>query len=542
MNSVKSLVVLLSVLLISCPAIFLPSVAAQSDNQIKPSGAMPDPCLFPNPPSYCAPPPVPVPKDERKGIVLGIASVIRQDAIMGDQDLRGPANPKSNLEILNETGSGYVRLWVDMGVLQPTASSTSTIRTNPRSKLLIESLDGQIIEAKRNGLKVILTVHHSYPTWVVWYRGSNRPSGTCGDRKNIDREICQRVPEELDERSPWGRFIAFLVREYGFNQNKTDAARPDYNRYVDFLEVVNEPNLTHRTPEKRTKGGRLVIALDVADMFVTAQKIVRDRNRALRDAGLLDPRATTLKLAGPATADTLMDGRITNYQEFTEELLLALKRRDFTAGSGFVWSHHAYIDFEEQRNCAPGDAGCSRTPHCPDYDDNRRRQKALSKINSVAWVEKTLRDGVGGYRWSGMRDGNNNPAIFITEAGVRLDQVVNIYWCHINGLRQPVDPGHDDYPDFAQAVKDNMGVIKEWQAELVGSSFNRLTTGPLSRGVMLIQNYLGYTDPIYDTGMRNYSGTCADWEADPRNAGSICTGENGGERPLFKKWRELPTP
>lgn len=305
--------------------------------------------------------------------------------------------------------------------------------------------------------------------------------------------------------------------------------------------MVNEPNLTHRTPEKRTRGGRPVIALDVAEMFVTAQAIVRKQNAALREAGDLDAGATTLKLAGPATADTLKDGEGPNYQKFTEELLPALGRRNFVAGSGFVWSHHAHKDMEGQRNCAPGGRGCKRTPHCPDYDDAQSARGALSKINSVAWVVKTLDEGVGGYRWRGMRDPDGHPAVFITEAGVRLDQLVKIYWCHL-GLPEPVAFGSPGYEAFAQAVGERMGEIKNWQAAFVESSFNRMTRPPLGRGVLLFTNYLTYTDPVYDTGLSDFTGTCADWNSNPRTARFICTGEGGAARPLYEKWKLLRAP
>jgi hypothetical protein len=331
------------------------------------------------------------------------------------------------------------------------------------------------------------------------------------------------------------------VREYGFTKDKTNSSSADYHRYVDFLEIVNEPNLTHRTQQKR-HGDRLVIALNVAEMFETAQTIVSKRNASLRPVQL-DAGATTIKLAGPATADTLKnDKKLTSYQEFTEELLLALKRRDFRAGGGFVWSHHNYKDMEEQRNCAPGDSRCKRTPHCFDYDTEKLQQRVLSKINSAAWVENKLDAGFGGYRWRGMRDKDDNPAIFLTEGGVRLDQVVNIYWCYL-GLPQPVDPNDPNYPAFVQAVKEKMNDIKAWQAGFVGKSFDLMSQGSLSKGILLFTNYLTYTDPTNDTGMFNFVGTCAEWESDPRNAGFICSGENGlPPRPLYDRWQLLRTP
>jgi hypothetical protein len=471
----------------------------------------------------------------------------------------------SNISILNDSATGYVRLWVDMAAFMPHPTFGNFIRVDPNTKPLIESLDAQIVEAKRNGLKVILTVNHRYPTWVVWYNGNKAPSGLCmnpcesleGEAKktceqseefrrwerNNKREVCKRVPRSLDESSPWGGFISFLVSEYGFTTDKTNPGDPAHNRYVDFLEVVNEPNLTHRTPERRTKGGRLVIALDVADMFVTSQKIVRDQNAALRAAGKLAVGATTIKLAGPATADTLKnDRKLTDYQEFTEELLRALDRSGFVAGSGFVWTHHNHLDVEEQRYCLGSEGGgtCAPTAHCPGYGKGR----TISPVNSAAWVQKKLDNGVGGYRWGGLRDGGGNPAIFLTEGGARLNQVINIYWCQL-GLPRPVkydptNPNDPAYLAFTQAVKERMGDIKTRQAALVESSFNLMTRGSLSKGILLFTNYLNYTDPKYDTGMFDYAGTCADWNS--RAPENICTGENGSERPLFGTWKSLRSP
>lgn len=548
MNKAKSL--LLFSLITSCLWIFALNATTQNDNRLRPLGAVPDPCAFPNPPSYCIPTPTPTPiqRDERKGIVLGPASVLRPYTVPEDQDLRGPSNGKSNIEILNESGTGYVRLWVDWSVLQPYPSFGNFIRVDPNTKPLIEALDAQIKEAKKNSLKVILTVHHSYPTWTVWYRGKP-PSGSCNEDRNRNHKICQRVPSNLGESSPWSGFIGFLVSEYGFTKDKVNpekSSQPEYNRYVDVLEIVNEPNLTLRTPQRQQQG-RLVIALNVAEMFETAQKIVRRQNNTLRMIGNLDPGATTIKLAGPATSDTVRnDGNFKSYQDFTTDLLRALKDRGFVAGSGFVWTHHNYLDTEEQRHCTEEDSHCSNT-YCTDYYNERVKKDALSEINSAAWVEKSLRRGVGGYKWQGMQDKNGNPAIFLTEGGVRLHQVIKIYWCQL-GLPHPLNPSNPAYMSFIQAVDAKRAEIKDKQADLVGKSFALMSQGPLSRGILLFTNYLTYTDPAYDTGMFDYIGPCGsrenpnegDWY--DRAPNSICTGENGAERPLYEKWKSLQTP
>lgn len=491
---------------------------------------------------------------------------------------------RTNISILNDSDTGYVRLWVDWSVLQPYPTPLNLIRDDPNAKPLVESLDAQIVEARKNGLKVILTVIHRYPKWVVWYYGKKPLSGPClnpcesleGEahetckqseafkrwKKENDLKVCERMPLGLYESSPWGEFISFLVSEYGFTKDKTNPCDPAHNRYVDFLEVVNEPNLTHipRNGKKRTDGGGLTLALDVADMFVTAQKIVRDRNAALRlppppSAPKLDAGATTIKLAGPATSDTMR--RNQDYQEFTEELLRALDRRNFEARRGFVWTHHNYLDVEEQRNCVEGDAGCPQTSICDGYREERRipgrrpRPRRISKLNSAAWVQKRLAEGVGGYRWGGMRDSADNPAIFLTEGGARLSQLMEIYYCKL-GIPKPIKrdaekPDDLHYIAFEQKVAAKIGDIKRKQAEVVRESFGKMSRGRLSKGILLFTNYLTYTDPINDSGMFDYAPPCGptqeradDWY--DRSGGNICTGEGGIERTLFDKWKSLRSP
>ena len=146
-------------------------------------------------------------------------------------------------------------------------------------------------------------------------------------------------------------------------------------------------------------------------------------------------------------------------------------------------------------------------------------------------------EGFGGYRWRGMRDADGNPAVFLTEGGARLDRLVEMYWCYL-GIPRPVKSASDPaYPAFSQAVAERMGVIKDWQAGFVESSFNLMSGRPLGKGILLFTNYLTYSDPAYDTGMFDFPLTCADW-----NLQTVCTGENGSWRPLFEKWKILRTP
>lgn len=100
-----------------------------------------------------------------------------------------------------------------------------------------------------------------------------------------------------------------------------------------------------------------------------------------------------------------------------------------------------------------------------------------------------------------------------------------------------------DYIAFKQNVIANMETIKRWQAELVRESFDLASRGPSSKGIALFTNYLTYTDPQYDTGMFDYAGSCDQYvERADRIFGDICTGQDGGERPLFGAWKSLRTP
>jgi hypothetical protein len=608
MNRIKAF--LLLVIFLTFSLVLLPKVTGQG-TQIKPSGAQFDPCLLPNPPSYCPPPPEPdaTPRDFRKGIALGPASVLRTNEFGWDQDLLGPGGKKTNLSILNDTGTGYLRLWVSWPALQPERSlellnetSLRYIEKDTREEnspaALLNSLDHQIKVAQRNGLRVILTIDHNYPTWI---NNEPLPKEVKDELKKVRAQLSQsrRVPDRLGVWSEWGNWVTFLVRRYGFappkiESNRFDAnglsveckadltqeACSDYLRYVDFLEVVNEPNHT-LWPQGTDKNP--FMARKVARMFKTAQQIVRDNSAA---------GVTALKLAGPATSDTLKDdARNTNYQRFTLQLFKELRDIAFEADENLSWSHHNYLDVEEQRNCPPGVKRCARPVICVGSDCREAApcityrkavgKKRLSRENSAAWVESTLAKGAGGYRWTGMTEKNLKPAILLTEGGARLNKVWEIYGCRLDipkaplphlcrcltniGLpfpcrKAPEDPlggecivevdfGNPDYLAFSQAVQGKMGIIETWQAKLVENSFKLMTQpGPMSNGVALFTNYLAYTDPIYDTGMFNYAGTCEDYRkrAMPNRAfGDICPGE-GGEpqdgRPLFRMWQAIPIP
>lgn len=531
---------LLLVLAIASASIFLTrEVAGQKkDGDISPQLVLD--CRFN--PTICATPtptPTPVypPKDFMKGVVMGPITRFRSPDTNGDiggpDDLLGPNLPqlpslKPNMTILNESGTGVVRLWADWPTLQPseadlkyiedgnfrnvTASDFTSnivnledIESDSRTSAFIANLDAQIIRAKENGLKVILTAYR-FPMWATY------PHFVFGSN---GRDPLFRVPPSLAVNSHWGKWINFLVRRYGLS-NETRASK----RYIDFLEVCNEPNLQMWPQREDDKiNGNLVIARNVARMFRTAQKIVETYNRDITGQFEAD-RPSTLNLAGPGTADLSQRkapqkaAKSTGYDIFTRALLKELE--GFEAQPFFAWSHHNYTDIEDRRE-EESQRNKKGELEAPDYQ----------VTNSAAWVRRLLvvgeRKGNDIYKWTGWPD-KANPALLLTEGGARLNGLVTKYSIPANDLM----------------------TLKIKQAQLVEYNFY-LMAGKipgkerLGRGIALVSNYLTYSEPCADTGLFDFTGTKAEFleRGAPKPKGcsnSVFTGEGGGERYLYSTW------
>lgn len=532
----------------------------------------------------------------RKSVSLGAAPAVSVNEIGGPQDLlykyRTTDSPCSttpgelkaesdkdtakkgdaNILILKESGTTWVKLWIDWAALQPyswfdlaafqsyspeklrelESDITQNSVTRRTARFLI-NLDGQIRTAHKEKLQVILTLNQSYPLWANGSRDKGcqltgnkacsltgkadmyGPVPICDEdcrkandrtfvgRKREPRDSYGKIPTDLGVNGPWGRWINFLVARYGITKDKIDGTRQpcsynfngagcgDYFRYVDFLEIVNEPNYTHwpqRADDERD--GTLVMALYVARMFRTAKAIVDKRNAELlatKDPKL-DPGPTTITLLGPATADNAnTNTRVTSYFEFNRELLKRLDAMDFEPGNIFAWSHHNYGDVERWRDGRP-----------------RSSDPKENETNSSAWTRRLLLVGVDGYTWNGW-GGAGNPQVLITESGARLNRISEIW-----GIRM-----------------GDVAALKQQQAFLVSHNFYTMDAGPLSTGIAMVNNYLTYSDPAYDTGLRDFIGTLPAWRAracglDDMGTPIVCranTGLNGEARPVYFVWRVL---
>jgi hypothetical protein len=471
-----------------------------------------------------------------------------------------------NLKILRDSNATWVRLWADWTKLQPGDPAVQqpgdplnppfrydfvNIDTNPETRELIKNLDQQIRVARltqttRGGtFKVVLTAY-AFPVWS---------HGFTTDPMGMDRNPAYRVPADRTVFGPWGKWMRFLVERYGFSQEKANAVRDgtdcrqagnfehpacvDYRRYVDFIEVTNEPNTQmwpQREPDSET--GRLVMPLLVAEMFDTAQEVVTEQNAKLRREGRLGSAATTVSLTGPGTLDA-GGGRCqgedrrglpcqnpmtcTTYGRFSTALLRALRERDFRAKSYFAWSHHNYRDVEcdrEVRSVVRN--GQLATPDYP-------------STNSAAWVRRLLVVGVDEgrdrYRWTGWPRAGR-PELLLTEGGARLNGLVEKYSIDFNDYRG----------------------LKNKQAALVKRNFDRMSDERgLGEGIAMVSQYLTYTDPCFDSGLFDYVYSCEpvpgsnkeSWEQRATQCGlrrpDRCSGQYGRKRPLFDVWRRLPS-
>jgi hypothetical protein len=401
----------------------------------------------------------------RRMVVLGPSGTINPG---GSHDYRNA----SNRLFFSDTRTRWARFWADWPTLEPNPCQLDTTR--------LAALDAQIARAKRDGLKVILTLYR-FPTWANGTAAltAEQLAATMPDRKTATdpetkaKSLLMRYPDDVSETSAFGRFLTTLVTRYSRN----NARRPVLDAVVDFIELCNEPNYTwwpqqapSTDPANPYATSTITIAGVVARMFATAQRITA------RYGG--EPM-----LCGPGLSDTTDGGRLrTAYHSFTERLLPALAALSFVPGAKFAWSHHNYTDVTY-------DMGAGSTFPGAATDPTRLTNRAAD----------TRRRLVG--RWAGWPAADAaNPQVLLTEGGVTLPNIT-ARW----------------------GITDRAAQLAK-QAELVQRNWNRMAvnTGE-GAGIAMIGYYLWYTDPNYDCGLAE-------------------TFESGGAtRPAYKTWKALPS-
>jgi len=407
----------------------------------------------------------------RKCVSMGPLDTPRGD----DQDLR----LDGNVGLLTSTRTPWVKVWARWDQIQPLPPSAVRVDqldddVNP-GRPFLAALDAQVEVARALDPPVgVIICLWRFPGWA---------NATEGVAEDLPGNL-ELFPEDRLKRSIYeAGDPKATIKPLAYRVPPREELEPGgaWGRWVDFLyrrylrngehvvlEIANEPNIQWWPQRDPTPGddpfaqGELVSARSAATMMVTAQAIgERHGERML--------------IAGPGTwdgpkgdASVIRDSRLyTDYATFTEALLDELEARDFVAGPRFVWTQHNYND-TVFRHGHPG----------------RPRNRA-------AHARELL---VG--RWRGFprrnRDGMS-PEVWLTEGGA--------------DLRAKTVAG--DRRAQARLLRENWDLM----ADRAGDG----------AGIGMVTNYLGYSAPTFDTGLR-----------DPLDAG-------GAPRPVEDTWRRLPS-
>ena len=401
----------------------------------------------------------------RRMVVLGPSGTITPGS---SHDYRQAGNRR----FFAETGTRWVRMWADWPTLMPDARGFAPA--------IIDSLDEQIALARRDGLRIVLTLYR-FPTWA---NGVDQMSQADLDAAAPDRmaaggsatsakSLLFKYPDDVSPGSAWGDFVDRIASRY----SAANLARPSLDATVDVLEIGNEPNLQwwpqqgpSNDPANRFGAGDVVVHDVLARMFATAKTIVaRYGNEPM--------------LGGPASADSVGDTRLrTGYDTLATRLLPALAAAGFTAGARFVWTHHNYTDVTFDQgpgSTAPASTGVHTTNFAADM-----RARLIA----------------GG--WAGWPAANPaDPGIMLTEGGVTIQSIRRTDRWNIQ------DPA-------AQRAK---------QAELIALSRERMASTADGTGIAVTSNYLWYTDPNFDSGLCD----------------TLASG--GATRPAYTTWGGLPS-
>jgi hypothetical protein len=403
----------------------------------------------------------------RRMVVLGPSGTINPGT---SHDYRQAGNRR----FFAETGTRWVRMWADWPTLMPTANGFATA--------IIDSLDEQIALARRDGLRIVLTLYR-FPTWANGIDGMSQAEldATMPDRRTATQPDTSaksplfRYPDVVTPQSAWGDFVDRIASRYSAG----NPARPSLDATIDVLEITNEPNLQWWPQQGRSTTadpfapGPLVVHDVLARMFATAKTIVaRYGNQPM--------------LGGPGLADSVGDTRLrTGYGTLANSLLATLRTTGFTAGATFAWTHHNYTD-------VTFDQGAGTT--APDTATTDRTKSFAADMR-----QRLIAGGWAGWPAADPSD----PWIMLTEGGVT-----------IQSIRSTTRWNIPDSNPAAQRAK---------QAELIQRAWDRMASTADGAGIAVMSNYLWYTDPNFDSGL----------------ADTFASG--GATRPAYTTWRGLPS-
>jgi hypothetical protein len=264
----------------------------------------------------------------RKCISLGGPGPLRKDDDPDDYRLWG------NRELIRESGTSWVKLWVSWQDLQgeleaaPTslARSWGHLNVAPNGESWLRRLDRQLRAVNRDGLSAIVTIFQAFPAWSSGAEGPDPVTGT--------KPAEQRIPIDLSPDGPWGWFVAHLCARYrkGAAPNpKGPPGNPD-GAFVDAIEICNEPNLLWWPQEG--------VGQAAAEMIRTATRV----SSRWGSAAILAPGTSDFPDRNQEKERGLV---ATDWQIFTRDVLKNLK--GFRPEAPVHWSHHNFNDVKRRQ-------------------------------------------------------------------------------------------------------------------------------------------------------------------------------------------------
>jgi hypothetical protein len=321
----------------------------------------------------------------RKCVSMGPAGVISPGTGQ-PQDFRyhspsGQYGTYDNGFFIADTGTRWMKLWVDLPTVWPTSSYVNAGA--------LDTIDYQIAFARAYGCHIILTFNGRLPSWIT---GSSDPSA---------------LPNPTGSGCPWQVAVnAFFLRYHPANTN-----RP-YGGWslIDFLEPLNEPNWIF-SPQSAVVG-------TVATLMSRAKEVA---------AAYYQPGVAAVGLLMPCVHDN--DGQTggaagkIDYHTFTDGVLAGLALNGYygigEANSAGIdatigWSMHNYNDcIYDQGSGTLCPSSYRYFPGDPNFDRSVLRSQRV----------KAMLDAHG---WRGWTDGTTT-GVFITEGGEDLHRLQSVW-------------------------------------------------------------------------------------------------------------------
>lgn len=375
-----------------------------------------------------------------------------------------------NDRFISETGTRWIKLWARWDLIQPARPDRVPWErlgdpANPGFSY-VESLDAQIAHARAQMPPVgVVLQPYAFPRWA---NGTGDVVAGQFSAEDFGFESAQRMSAEAvatgDLDAPRKPLYFGLPP---FSQMGVDGwwgrwVRFLYERYMHHGCGFALDLVNEPNNQWWPQRGPDSAVRYCARMMQAAQRVAAEHGHPA-------------PLGAPGLADIVgaSGDLLTNYSDFVPALLDELDRIGFVADPQFIWTHHNYVDMEAD----------------PVYDTAGTPSRAADVRGLVAG------------RWSGWRGRDPDvPGIWLTEGGVRVSRLLE----------------RGRAIDVAEALA--------LQAALIRRSWDRHETdvGPEGPGIEMLTNYQMYTDPGYDSGLR-----------EPL--------EPGDARPAFEAWRRLPS-